>query len=339
MAGFTIPFFSAARYLSRNVSLFMPSASAAFCLLPPLALNATTASRNSSSLRAMITSFVGERKSVDLAAKGCRGFRLRIVVLRFSRGRITAMPVANLPLHIAAKYSLDHRRFIARNPKLAEPTAYCPCCGSSFKEWRPVFGRGRKAECHVCHSFERHRHIWLTIDADRDFFSKGSKLLHFAPEPFFKNVFGQNPNLDYFDCDLAKERATYQVDITAIPFGDEKFDRVICSHVLEHVPDDRKGMSEMFRVLKPGGIAYVMVPSEVRAATYEDPAINTPELRLKHYGQATHVRIYSRDDFVARLQECGFVVEVQFPRRKYGEEMCKDFLLGDNIYICSKPDY
>ncbi|MDX0548510.1 SAM-dependent methyltransferase [Sinorhizobium medicae] len=244
------------------------------------------------------------------------------------------MATANLPLHIASKYAFDYRRFLINNPDQVEAIGYCPCCGSSFREWRPVFGRGRKAECHICHSFERHRHLWLTIDADSGFFQSGTSLLHFAPEPFFKKAFGENPNIKYYDCDLAKERATYQVDITSIPFEDEHFDRIICSHVLEHVPDDRKGMRELRRVLKKGGIAYVMVPSQARPDTYEDPAINTPELRLKHYGQATHVRIYSRDNFVERLQESGFEVEMQMPKAKYGEDMCRDFLLGDNLYIC-----
>ncbi|WGI75379.1 methyltransferase domain-containing protein [Sinorhizobium meliloti] len=244
------------------------------------------------------------------------------------------MAQANLPLHIASKYALEYRRFVAKKPKMAEPKVHCPCCGSSFKEWRPVFGRGRKAECHICHSFERHRHIWITLANDPDFFAKGTSLLHFAPEPFFKTVFGQNPNIDYYDCDLAKERATHQVDITQIPFENGKFDRIICSHVLEHVPDDRKGMRELRRVLKPGGVAYIMVPSEVREGTYEDSAINTPELRLKHYGQETHVRIYSRNDFVERLREAGFQVNTQFPKVRWGEEMYRDFTLGDNIYIC-----
>lgn len=244
------------------------------------------------------------------------------------------MANANLPLHIASKYVLEYRRLVASNPDLAQPNVYCPCCGSSFKEWRRVFGRGREAECHVCHSFERHRHIWITLDNDRDFFKGRTSLLHFAPEPFFKTVFGQNSSIDYYDCDLAKERATYQVDITNIPFEDAKFDRIICSHVLEHVPDDRKGMREMRRVLKRNGIAYILVPSQTRPDTFEDPAINTPELRLKHYGQATHVRIYSRDNFVERLQEAGFHVEVQMPKQKWGDEMSRDFLLGDNVYIC-----
>ncbi|AEG56754.1 class I SAM-dependent methyltransferase [Sinorhizobium meliloti] len=244
------------------------------------------------------------------------------------------MAHANLPLHIASRYTLDYRRFIAKNTEMADPKVHCPCCGSSFKEWRPVFGRGRKAECHICHSFERHRHIWITLDNDPDFFKAGSSLLHFAPEPFFKTVFGQNPSIDYYDCDLAKERATYQVDITDIPFDDGKFDRIICSHVLEHVPNDRKGMRELRRVLKRGGIAYIMVPSEHRPETYEDPSINTPELRLEHYGQETHVRIYSRNDFIKRLEEAGFEVETQFPKVKWGDDMCREFLLGDNIYIC-----
>ena len=50
-------------------------------------------------------------------------------------------------------------------------------------------------------------------------------------------------------------------DIHALPIGDEEFDGIICSSVLEHVRNPRQAVREMRRVLRTGGKAYVYVPS------------------------------------------------------------------------------
>jgi len=80
--------------------------------------------------------------------------------------------------------------------------------------------------------------------------------------------------------------------------------------VLEHVPDDRRAMAELFRVLKPGGFGIVMVPL-VRGVddTQESPDVNTDALRWKYYGSGDHLRQYGRRDFVQRLTAAGFKVD------------------------------
>ena len=50
-------------------------------------------------------------------------------------------------------------------------------------------------------------------------------------------------------------------DAQHLPFRDGAFDRVLCTEVLEHIPDDRQGLRELVRVLKPGGPIAVSVPS------------------------------------------------------------------------------
>ncbi|MFB3239118.1 methyltransferase domain-containing protein [Aeromonas salmonicida] len=83
--------------------------------------------------------------------------------------------------------------------------------------------------------------------------------LHFAPEPdmrtFFDGHFGS-----YKTADLAMDDVDYQVDIQSLPFSDGQFDFVFASHVLEHIPDDRKALSEIHRILRPNGIAILPVP-------------------------------------------------------------------------------
>jgi SAM-dependent methyltransferase len=100
-----------------------------------------------------------------------------------------------------------------------------------------------------------------------------------------------------------------------LPFLDQQFDLVIANHVLEHIPDDRKAMRELFRVLKNGGRAILQVPySTTITSSIEDPAVTDPAERSKVFGQHDHVRIYALGDYVTRLSDTGFVVDVMSSR-------------------------
>ena len=130
-----------------------------------------------------------------------------------------------------------------------------------------------------------------------------------------------------------------KVDITDIPYEEHFFDVILCSHVLEHVQDDRKAMRELYRVLKPGGWALLQVPLQTgREKTYEDPSIVTPEERLKHFGQKDHVRIYGAD-YKDRLASAGFTVKVDSTVKELGQEAIARYRLNENedIFYCSKP--
>lgn len=69
----------------------------------------------------------------------------------------------------------------------------------------------------------------------------------------------------------------------------ELFDAVVANHVLEHIPEDRKAMSEILRVLKPGGWAILQVSIEGEE-TFEAPTITDPAVRERLFGQHDHVR-------------------------------------------------
>jgi ubiquinone/menaquinone biosynthesis C-methylase UbiE len=99
-----------------------------------------------------------------------------------------------------------------------------------------------------------------------------------------------------------------RMDLTDIRHPDHTFDAIYCSHVLEHIPDDRKALAEMHRVLRPGGWAMLQVPITA-AQTYEDPTIVTPEARLQRFGQWDHVRLCGLD-YADRMRAAGFVVAV-----------------------------
>jgi SAM-dependent methyltransferase len=95
-------------------------------------------------------------------------------------------------------------------------------------------------------------------------------------------------------------RAMVRMDITDIQYPKDTFDVIYCSHVLEHVVDDRKAMREFHRVLRPDGWALLLVPITVEK-TFEDPSVTDPEERLSVFGQEDHVRCYG-PDYVERLR-------------------------------------
>lgn len=243
-----------------------------------------------------------------------------------------------LPPVYAAHLHLRYRKILADNPNLDGHAVFCPCCGSSFSRWKMFRRRRRAIQCFTCDSVDRHRHLWLHLLNIPDFFTTSKRILHFAPEAFFKEVLGGNPLFDYQDADVDPACATYQIDISQIARPDEYFDAIFCSHVFEHVEDDRKGMSELHRVLKRDGTAFVITPAHAdpKAPTLEDPEFHTPELRLKHYGHPSHVRTYGRNDFVERLRRAGFSVDASTVDTFGPKERSAPLGLADIVYLCRR---
>lgn len=146
--------------------------------------------------------------------------------------------------------------------------------------------------------------------------------------------------VDYYPVDINPEHYGIRdvVDITNIQYEGNFFDLIICNHVLEHIPDDAKAMSELFRVLKPSGKAIINVPfNKTLEVTLEDEKYNTPELREKYYGQFDYVRLYGKD-YVKRLEKAGFYVETVYPNVNRSAHELKIYGIGakDTIDICKK---
>jgi SAM-dependent methyltransferase len=205
---------------------------------------------------------------------------------------------------------------------------------------KPVGPNRQNAKCPRCGASERHRHLWLYLRNRTNLFSKRLRVLHFGPEWAIEKRLRRCPSLDYTSADLDPDRAMVRMDITDIPRPDESFDVALCSHVLEHVPDDGKAMSELYRILKPAGWAIVMVPIDhERAQTYEDPSIVSPEDRERLFWQADHVRLYGRD-FKERLEQAGFEVSIESYRPEPAKDVMRRYGLkpDDEIYLCKKPE-
>lgn len=218
---------------------------------------------------------------------------------------------------------------------------YCPICGQLAGRFRdggvgPI--KRKNAKCPECGSLERHRLLWLHLvnTVWPKLLVEKKDCLHIAPEPFFVNILKNRPDTNYVSGDLMMSDSTLKLDLTAIPLWDSKLDLILCSHILEHIPDDRLAMSEMFRVLRPGGILVVMVPTHGER-TYEDFSITDPKERKEHFGQEDHVRKYGRD-IQERLESCGFDV-LSWPTKREPTAEIIDFIACGRrvVFSCQKP--
>lgn len=214
---------------------------------------------------------------------------------------------------------------------------YCPLCETSLKKFLALH-RPYHRWCPVCRSLQRPRLGWLFLNSPAiEIQQQPRRMLHIAPEPALAARLARLPNLDYLSADLYDPKAMTRMDITDIQFPDQSFDIIYCSHVLEHVADDRKALSEFWRVLKPGGNAILMVPI-LGEFTFEDPAITDPVARERAYGQHDHVRSYGRD-FAQRVAEAGFEVTLHRASSLAGQGEVERMGLppDETIFLGQKP--
>lgn len=227
----------------------------------------------------------------------------------------------------------------------------CPFCGfrsSSLQEFGSNFEANRKYEivgaglrkcrCWKCYSTDRERLIYLYLRDYTNFFKKKHKLLHIAPEPnLSKMILAESNNEyvcgDYFMPGYSYPEYVQNMNVLDLNFPEGTFDVVICNHVLEHIDEDLKAMSELYRVLKNGGFAILQVPLALSLEkTLEDSSVVHPEDREKLYGQYDHVRLYGID-YKERLESVGFKVDLHdvsanYPKAGLGQ--------NESIYICTK---
>ncbi len=229
---------------------------------------------------------------------------------------------------LAAAWLRDRRQF--RGGRLPRT---CPICGY-HGTFISVGHPGRwDARCLNCGARERHRllHLWITENGGDKL--AGKRILHFAPEKAFMRRMRDNSL--YETADLMQTGVTHQLDITDTKLPGATYDIVMANHVLEHIPDDRAAMRELFRILKPGGIALLSTPiNATRRTTYENPAIVSHPARWAHFSAHDHVRYYGLD-FADRLTEAGFQVETF--RVPPAEEVKYGLLRDEWIYIARKP--
>ena len=207
-----------------------------------------------------------------------------------------------------------------------------PIDGKSYRKFLP-YGYGKQRENALSPgtlSLERHRQMWLYLQNETDFFTKNYKVLHIAPEQEFLRRFKKMKNLDYTSADLYSPIVDVKADILDLPFGNESFDIIFCNHVLEHIEDDQKAMTELYRVMRKDGWGIFQVPMKNSLEkTYEDFSIKDAKERQKHFGQYDHVRWYGMDYF-DRLKKAGFEVDINFYSKKFSKKEIARFGLMEN---------
>ncbi|MCL2499445.1 MAG: methyltransferase domain-containing protein [Defluviitaleaceae bacterium] len=182
--------------------------------------------------------------------------------------------------------------------------AYCPLCGWSGKEFRP-YNKRNNAECPNCRALERHRHLWLYY---KDIMppERACTFLMFAPENCIYERLKLFPNLEIYTADLIPGRGEHVFDIQAIPFPDNTFDFVECFFVLCFVENDILGLQEIYRVMKPGGKAFIYLPMGKTQTAQE---LDTDEQAARATVQNPHMRRLYGADVMDWLALPGFHVQ------------------------------
>ena len=234
----------------------------------------------------------------------------------------------------------------------------CACCGHSLGRyvplsqayqaegrkynapvWRSEMVNAEEYSCPYCGSADRDRAyaVWISRALPADF---SGRVLDIAPSSGMRAFFHAHfPAAQYQTADLMMPGVDYQVDIMdmhIIPDG--SIDLFICSHVLEHVRDDRQAMRELYRILSPEGHGILVVPMDLNQKEIdEDPTVTDIGERWRRFGQDDHVRKYSRSGFIARVQKAGFVL-TQIQKDFFGSvAMYENALLDTStVYVVSK---
>ena len=224
----------------------------------------------------------------------------------------------------------------ARRRIFAGEAHFCPICDSHVRKFLNLH-RAYHLYCPVCRSLQRFRFVWLFLASQHmQMGQKPERMLHIAPETALTARFLQVPDLDYLSADLYSPAAMVKMDVSSIQYPDASFDIIYCSHVLEHVPDDRQALKEFYRVLRPQGRLVLLVPI-LSPITIEDPSITSPEERERVYGQHDHVRSYG-PDIEERVWQAGFETHIYTTSNLANPEQAECMALGyeEVIYYCQK---
>jgi SAM-dependent methyltransferase len=241
-------------------------------------------------------------------------------------------------------------RALQKQVQLINSTYYCPVCESKVVSFLPLpeFYRENQEKygfpfrtdesetcneahylCPVCGASDRDRLYALFLSDYIASLESSVQMVDFAPSEalsaFIRRLIkSSGKDVRYRTADLLAENVDDQVDIADLrSYENDQFDFFICSHVLEHVPDDRKALRELYRILKPGGRGILMVPIILSIDEIdEDPEVKDEGERWRRFGQFDHVRLYSKRGFLARVRHAGFAIN-ELGKEFFDEEMFK----------------
>jgi len=200
--------------------------------------------------------------------------------------------------------------------------------------------------CPLCGAADRDRLYALFLQEHLPKVSSPTEatVIDFAPSPplseFIRRLTTALPQkFRYRTADLLMDNVNDPIDITNMPsYPDESIDFFVCSHVLEHVSDDRQALRELYRILNVGGRGILMVPIVLTLDEVdEDPSVTDVAERWRRFGQWDHVRLYSKAGFLARVHEVGFAVQ-QFGHEHFGREVFRKYGITEQsvLYVVEK---
>lgn len=104
-------------------------------------------------------------------------------------------------------------------------------------------------------------------------------------------------------------------NIYNLPYPDNYFDKIFCSEVLEHIPDDAKAMGELNRVLKKEGLLIITVPNHNYPLLWNPINKLLEKLTGKHIKSGfwagiwnMHLRLYTQSEIVSLVENAGFEI-------------------------------
>lgn len=238
----------------------------------------------------------------------------------------------------------------------------CYICGRTFFSYLPVYGDSWYQEqvknhginfhfrdgtynrweyrCPYCDSIDRTRFIMAYIH--KRFRNKSNmKVLYFAPPPsgvYYLKTKMHNFSVDTNDLYLDDKNIDFHYDIQNMQgINDNTYDVIICSHVLEHVADDRLALKELYRVVKKGGRVLILVPLDLKRVWFDEENGLSESENWKRFGQTDHVRRYTNDEMIKRIQEAGFRCSI-VTRSDVSKEIVRQNAFHKNlrIYLAEK---
>ena len=256
------------------------------------------------------------------------------------------------------KYFLFLRYKIKEALSLSKRVYYCPCCGirlSHFidggynKHYNAINPKRyehirQDVICPACGSLPRHRILASWCQNNLNILTNNkNKILYFSLETSMMLWF-KRKGISVTSADLFHP-ADLKLDIEHIDQPDASWDLIFCNHVLEHVPDYKKALGELRRILAPGGKLVCSFPIDPNYATvYEDMSLvhdSSPDAdreRIRRFGQIDHLRVFGRDS-KQLLEMAGFRVFV-IDGDTMPEEICPVVGPADYdsniLFVCEK---
>jgi SAM-dependent methyltransferase len=206
----------------------------------------------------------------------------------------------------------------------------CPCCARTFKLF--MFSPYMATLCPNCLSIERYRLLCLFLDEETDFGSREMRVLDIAPMWSFQEFCRRHDKVEYLSIDIASPIAMRHMDIRALDLPDDQFDCIICYHVLEHIDNEAKALSELRRVLKPDGWAVIQVPIHVPRTVERSDLTEAQAGRILKFPD--HRRAYG-PEYSELLEAAGFEVQVVPFARSMSPEQLKRYGIDatEDIYV------